>query len=119
MIAAAKMPDLKSLGMSDVLVDLLHKVLAKDPTNRAGVGDCLQHQFCAAAREQRIRELGDEVEKQDENIVIPRRHDLQQVRLSDRMHASAYLTITYTHAFTFFALGAICNKAVFCARYRI
>lgn len=79
MIAEAKLPDMESLGLSDVLVDLLQKVLAKDPADRAGVGDCLQHEFCAAAREQRIRELGDEVEKHDEKI-IPQRHDLRQVR---------------------------------------
>lgn len=70
---------MKSLGLSDILVDLLKKVLAKDPTNRAGVGDCLRHEFCAAAREARLQELGDKVEKHDEKIV-PQRNDLRQVR---------------------------------------
>lgn len=80
MIAEAKLPDMKSLGLSDTLIDLLQKVLAKDPSNRAGVGDCLQHPFCTAAREQRLQELGDEVERHDENLIVPQRHDLQQVR---------------------------------------
>ncbi|KAL7505377.1 hypothetical protein ACHAXN_002872 [Cyclotella atomus] len=78
MIAEAKLPDMKSLGLSGTLIVLLKKVLAKDPSNRAGVGDCLQHQFCTAAREQRLRELGDEVERLDENLIVPQRHDLQQ-----------------------------------------
>ena len=78
MIAEAALPDLKSYGMSDVLIDLLRKVLAKDPADRAGVGDCLQHQFCAIAREQRIRELGDDIEKHDKKIV-PQQRDLRQV----------------------------------------
>ena len=78
MIAEATLPDLKSYGMSDVLIDLLQKVLAKNPADRAGVGDCLQHQFCAIAREQRIRELGDDIEKHDKKIV-PQQRDLRQV----------------------------------------
>ena len=78
MIAEAALPDLRSYGMSDVLIDLLRKVLAKEPADRAGVGDCLQHQFCAIAREQRIRELGDDIEKHDKKIV-PQQRDLRQV----------------------------------------
>lgn len=86
MIAEAKLPDMKSLGLSGTLIVLLKKVLAKDPSNRAGVGDCLQHQFCTAAREQRLRELGDEVERLDENLIVPQRHDLQQVRFRLVIH---------------------------------
>eukprot|EP01082_Thalassiosira_pseudonana_P004445 g4328.t1 g4328 contig15:802058-804002(-) len=76
MIADAKL-NLKGLGLSDTLVDLLQKVLEKDPNKRAGLGDCLKHPFCINAREQRIRELGDEVEKDDTEIV-PQHHDLRQ-----------------------------------------
>lgn len=78
MIADAKLADLSSYGLSPGLVDLLQNVLTRDPADRAGVGDCLQHPFCRSAREQRIRELGDEVEKHDEKI-IPKHHDLRQV----------------------------------------
>ena len=59
MIADAKV-DLDSAGLSDVLVDLLRKVLAKDPFVRASVGDCLSHPFCVKAREDRIRTLGED-----------------------------------------------------------
>jgi len=55
--------------MSKDLKDLLKKVLTKDPSARAGVGDCLKHPFCQQARLQRIRELGDDVENQDEVVV--------------------------------------------------
>lgn len=59
MIADAKV-DLDNTGLPDVLVDLLRKVLAKDPFVRASVGDCLSHPFCAKAREDRIRTLGED-----------------------------------------------------------
>ena len=50
------------LGLSDSLVDLLKSCLETDPTERAGVGDCLHHPFLQNAREQRIRQLGAEFE---------------------------------------------------------
>jgi serine/threonine protein kinase len=50
------------LGLSDPLVDLLKSCLEKDPNKRAGVGDCLHHSFLQNAREQRIRQLGQEFE---------------------------------------------------------
>jgi hypothetical protein len=78
LIADAKLTDLNNHGLSEVLVDLLQIVLTKNPAERAGLGDCLKHAFCASAREQRIRELGDEIEKHDEKI-IPQHHDLRQV----------------------------------------
>eukprot|EP00804_Cyclotella_cryptica_P031204 CCRYP_019396-RA/>CCRYP_019396-RA protein AED:0.26 eAED:0.26 QI:230/0.42/0.25/1/1/1/8/0/577 len=77
LIADAKLSDLNNHGLSEVLVDLLKIVLTKNPAERAGLGDCLKHAFCASAREQRIRELGDDVEKHDEKI-IPQHHDLRQ-----------------------------------------
>ena len=51
-----------SSGLSDSLADLLTCCLEKDPTQRAGVGDCLHHPFLEKAREQRIRQLGPEFE---------------------------------------------------------
>ena len=71
---------LENIGLTDTLVDLLRKVLAKDPAVRAGVGDCLKHPFCVSAREQRLRELGDEVENHDAQIIV-HSDDLQQVGL--------------------------------------
>mmetsp|Transcript_32388 Transcript_32388/g.59430 ORF Transcript_32388/g.59430 Transcript_32388/m.59430 type:complete len:223 (-) Transcript_32388:68-736(-) len=75
LIADAKI-ELDSLNLSDAIVDILKKVLTKDPCARAGVGDCLKHPFCNGARGQRIKELGEEVE-QHEEIIVPH-EDMQQ-----------------------------------------
>ena len=53
----------EGLGLSKDVVDLLTKMLEKDPEKRYGVGDCLKHPFLHKAREQRIRELGVEFDK--------------------------------------------------------
>jgi len=89
MIAAAdiKLDDLK---LSDGLKDVLRKVLTKDPSTRAGVGDCLKHPFCKDAAEQRIRELGDEVEKHD--VVHAQRKDLQQAFSSTKRNSLRNMT---------------------------
>ena len=47
------------LDLSDDLKDLLGKLLDKDPSKRAGVGDCLKSKYCADAREERLHQLGD------------------------------------------------------------
>lgn len=75
MIAEAKL-NLDSTGLSDELVDLLRKVLAKDPFCRAGVGDCLSHSFCKKAREDRISTLGEDVQMHKEIVV--KREDVDQ-----------------------------------------
>ncbi|KAL7576644.1 hypothetical protein ACA910_005579 [Epithemia clementina (nom. ined.)] len=59
-IKEAKVP-YQGLGLSDALVDLLQRTLEKDPTQRAGVGDCLKHEFLVAARSQRVQELSQEL----------------------------------------------------------
>ena len=51
----------EGLGISAPLLDLLQMTLQKDPTLRAGVGDCLQHPFLARARAQRIEQLSVEL----------------------------------------------------------
>jgi len=70
MIADAKI-EVDGLNLSDDIVDMLKKVLTKDPTARAGVGECLKHPFCQVARELRIKELGEGVERHEE-IIVPR-----------------------------------------------
>jgi serine/threonine protein kinase len=70
MISDAKL-DLDNIGLSDELVDILRKVLAKDPFVRAGVGDCLSHSFCSKAREDRVRTLGEDVQIHKEIVVMP------------------------------------------------
>ncbi|KAL7539623.1 hypothetical protein ACHAWF_006461 [Thalassiosira exigua] len=62
--------------LSDDLTDLLKKVLEKNPVDRVGVGDCLQHKYCKEARQQRLRELGEAVEEHEE--VVVQSEDLQQ-----------------------------------------
>lgn len=75
MIAESKL-NLDNIGLSDELVDLLRKVLAKDPFCRAGVGDCLSHSFCKKAREDRISMLGEDVKMHKEIVV--KREDVDQ-----------------------------------------
>lgn len=75
MIADAKL-DFDNNGLSDELVDMLRKVLAKDPFVRAGVGDCLSHSFCTKAREDRVRTLGEDVQIHKEIVVKPEDLDL-------------------------------------------
>ena len=70
MIADAKL-GLNNFDLSDELVDLLRKALAKDPFVRAGVGDCLSHPFCEKAREDRLCILGEDVQRNEEVIVEP------------------------------------------------
>lgn len=62
LIREAKVP-YDTLGLSEDLVELLRFTLHKDPTQRAGVGDCLQHSFLLKARSQRINELSVELAK--------------------------------------------------------
>lgn len=108
MIADAKL-NLKGLGLSDTLVDLLQKVLEKDPNKRAGLGDCLKHPFCINAREQRIRELGDEVEKDDTEIV-PQHHDLRQVSVALCFASGAAAQRFSPNCFSR-RPGTVCHKA--------
>jgi serine/threonine protein kinase len=62
MISEAKIP-FDTLRLSKHLIDLLRFTLHKDPTQRAGVGDCLKHPFLLAARSQRIEQLSFELAK--------------------------------------------------------
>lgn len=53
----------KGLGFSKKLKDLLAAVLHKDPTKRAGLGDCLKHGFCKEARIERMNTLGENIRR--------------------------------------------------------
>jgi len=57
-------------SFSSQLKDLLSLILQKDPTERAGVGDCLRHDFCKNARNERIRML--EISNSEEKLVVNR-----------------------------------------------
>lgn len=69
MIAKADI-NYEGLGLSDELVDILSLTLEKDPSRRAGVGDCLQHRFCADARDERVQKLGNRFEESKEHIIL-------------------------------------------------
>ena len=94
MIADAKL-NLKGLGLSDTLVDLLQKVLEKDPNKRAGLGDCLKHPFCINAREQRE---------------LPQHHDLRQVSVALCFASGAAVQRFSPNCFSR-RPGTVCHKA--------
>ena len=68
-IAEGEVP-FDSLDVSDACLSLLKMTLAKDPSQRAGVGDCLQHPFLKDARAQRISQLSDEFRMSHREIII-------------------------------------------------
>mmetsp|Transcript_565 Transcript_565/g.887 ORF Transcript_565/g.887 Transcript_565/m.887 type:complete len:677 (-) Transcript_565:59-2089(-) len=59
-----------SLDLSNDLKSLLRMLLTKDPQTRAGVGDCLKHNFCNDARVQRTRTLRKEFQQSTGEIVL-------------------------------------------------
>jgi len=77
MIAEANVP-LEDMGLSDNLLDLLRQCLAKDPRERAGVGDCLKHIFCKEARESRIHELDEEFDFSSTRNLVVRDEDARK-----------------------------------------
>lgn len=66
----AKEVQYDTLDLSNDSKSLLQKLLVKDPSLRAGVGDCLKHDFLKDARAQRIRQLGKEFEQSTRDIVL-------------------------------------------------
>ena len=70
LISKAEVPYDSHPDMSSTLKGLLTKMLTKYPAHRAGVGFCLQHEFCAKARIQRVEELGQDFEHSDQEIVL-------------------------------------------------
>ncbi|KAG7357564.1 serine/threonine protein kinase [Nitzschia inconspicua] len=76
MIATSEIP-YSGLGLSNSLVDLLKRCLAKDPNKRAGVGDCLQHPFLQIARQKRVRQLSEEFELSNKLKIVISEEDLR------------------------------------------
>lgn len=70
LISKADVPYDDHPHMSSSLKELLQKMLTKHPAERAGVGWCLQHEFCQDARKQRISTLGKEFEHSETDIVL-------------------------------------------------
>ena len=80
--------------MSDQLVDLLHMALHRDPEQRAGVGDCLQHQFLNRAREYRIQQLSDEFARSKATNTVVEESDIRHVRICDSVWFLADVSLT-------------------------
>ena len=90
MIAIAMVP-YEGQGLSDNLIDLLGKLLEKDPSKRAGVGDCLKHTFCAQARIERINTVDCKL-MSDENIDTEIK-ELDAMHGNNSTHCSARLNL--------------------------
>lgn len=58
------------VNFSENLVDILSRLLTKDPAKRAGVGDCLRHDFCVKAREERPEQIGDNLNESRGHIIL-------------------------------------------------
>lgn len=92
MIAEADVP-YKGLGMSNSLIDLLQMTLEKDPTKRAGVGDCLKHPFLQVARNTRIRQLSEEFAQSRSLNTAVEDDDVRRVRSS--LYILVLLRVTF------------------------
>jgi len=67
----------EGLGLSDTVTDLLKQCLHKDPDRRAGVGDCLKHDFVLEARAQRVQQLSQEFATSKATDTIVSDRDIQ------------------------------------------
>ena len=76
-ITEAKVP-FGRLKISKTLKSLLSFVLQKDPSKRAGVGDCLKHEFCRKARMERITYLGEAIRKSSAVKLVVNPEDVQK-----------------------------------------
>jgi serine/threonine protein kinase len=96
-IAKADVPYHLYPDISDSLKGILQQMLTKDPSQRAGVGFCLQHEFCSSARLHRVSELGKEFDSSDRGIVLTN-DEVKTVRTNILylLHGISFiLTITY------------------------
>jgi Protein kinase domain. len=75
MISSQEKVPLQGLGFSSQLKDLLSQVMNKDPSARAGVGDCLKHEFCTLARMERMKLLGENIRQSTETTITVNTED--------------------------------------------
>jgi serine/threonine protein kinase len=81
--------------LSKSLTSLLQMCLQRDPSRRAGVGDCLRHEFLAKARDQRTKELSAEMEKSRTTRVYVSEQDIKSAfRIATRMPVALLKTAT-------------------------
>lgn len=67
--------------LSADLVALLKLVLEKEPSKRAGIGECLKDPFCCKARHTRIWDLRDELHKSKSTVLVVKPEDIRMVRI--------------------------------------
>jgi serine/threonine protein kinase len=67
-----------NMGFSAPLIDLLKATLHKDATERAGVGDCLNHPFLSVAREKRVKQLSVAFENSRKRKLIVSEEDIRK-----------------------------------------
>ena len=84
LISKAEVPYDEHPHMTSCLKELLKKMLTKNPAERAGVGWCLQHEFCQDARTRRISMLGKEFEHSESDIVLTN----EEVNMVSTIHYS-------------------------------
>lgn len=112
MIAEAKVP-YKGLGLSNSLIDLLEKVLEKDPAKRAGVGDCLKHSFLQVARNTRIRQLSEEFAQSRNLSTAVEEDDIKKVCCNgSRIYVSHYPAYKVLTKIVLLSLGVPCRYFV-------
>lgn len=70
------------LGVSKDMLDLLKKVLEKNPTKRAGVGDCLGHPLLEGPRKERIKLLSIELARSEATSTKISESDIRSVSYS-------------------------------------
>ena len=81
--------------LSKPLMDLLHVCLEKDPTKRAGVGDCLKHEFVVSARAQRTHELSVEMAQSQATNTFVTENDIKSAfRIATRMPVVLFKSAT-------------------------
>jgi serine/threonine protein kinase len=69
------------MGLSENLHELLSMTLQKDPTKRAGVGDCMKHPGLLLARAQRFQQLSVELARSKATNTNVEESDIQAVSL--------------------------------------
>ena len=89
----------KDLELSENLQELLQMTLEKDPSKRAGVGDCMKHPFLLLARAQRIHQLSSELAKSIATDTNVEERDIRAVSLN--AWCSALVLSSFVHALSF------------------
>ena len=92
-IAKGEVP-FDELDVSDSLMSLIKITLEKDPEQRAGVGDCLQHPCLQAARKTRINQLSDEFILSHEKVTVGE-DDIRAVGFAVPLHFLVFAFVTF------------------------